>query len=933
MRLADIDPNRLIGFSQTEVPQVSAAPQIDPNAVAPINTSQSISGISQTARQASVDSVRGASARADLQNQSNVAADRALQQSTAAAADLGRSIAQSTIDRSGWITGINAIGETIGSILASQGEQNYDAQYVNAYVRAQNWIMGVGEFEGGGLRYYMENPEGVNLSAAAAERDRLIVEAGLPPDMAHDLARVYAEPMMAVYRNQISAAETALQQQQDAEARVLSGRLNVALANSQRWAYNPSSDEFQASRVQVRDILSELYTKGIEPGNEAYFMAWEAGVMQQTELLFQVEEDAREDSEELQNTAEFLSVSVGVANIWRNGRAEGKTEFEINNQVNDYILDRATSDGNDAISLSNPELRPFLNQLANDPGDPLSQMNQRQAEEQEFLDHEVTVAEAEYIAENPQEAYEAGAGYVIRNMRNLLNLTDAQALNEIENITVNGINVFANNREGALELNSLVADTRRVQERITNFNDEYGELRNRERTEERRFSDTLSGLRNANSVSSIQEITSRFIESGNEGESRPFQESWNSLSPEQQQVVWDETREQFDVADSVPMPGSRVGVQLMGDEQDPDRVRAQAIAVAYSHLWEARQNRLNHVRDLDAYVQDRVATWEQRGLGLFTVGDIEGPAISIPSVERLISGSSERRRQLIQERTAAIQRVEEQGRQLRDLTRSGPGLSFGNGTPSARVSGAPTGRPGTYAVPFPQGTNAWISSTVGPRGGRNHNGLDLAANEGTQVISYLDGTVVFSGYEEGGFGNYVTIRDDTGNTHTFAHLQYNPRLSVGSEVQQGQRLGLVGNTGLSSGPHLHWEIRAPGGAVIDPLEYSGDASPPGTRSLTSPEFSPTSSDVNGIPSGEGEVLQDGVLYTADGDVKVDAFTAEEPYEWDLASGNPASYEDRSTSNYGYRVIDENDYLRETIYDSSRQMGVPTQWLADWLAVR
>ncbi|MDI9485110.1 MAG: M23 family metallopeptidase [Bacillota bacterium] len=98
-----------------------------------------------------------------------------------------------------------------------------------------------------------------------------------------------------------------------------------------------------------------------------------------------------------------------------------------------------------------------------------------------------------------------------------------------------------------------------------------------------------------------------------------------------------------------------------------------------------------------------------------------------------------------------------------------------------------------------------ISSTFGPRWGRMHNGLDIAVPTGTQVKAAADGRVTFAGWN-GGYGILVII-DHGNNIETrYAH---NSRLNVkvGQRVSRGETVAYSGNTGVSTGPHVHFEIR------------------------------------------------------------------------------------------------------------------------------
>ena len=100
-----------------------------------------------------------------------------------------------------------------------------------------------------------------------------------------------------------------------------------------------------------------------------------------------------------------------------------------------------------------------------------------------------------------------------------------------------------------------------------------------------------------------------------------------------------------------------------------------------------------------------------------------------------------------------------------------------------------------------------------------HPGIDISVAEGTSIHAALSGTVVFtqSEAESGGYGNYTCIDHGGGLSTCYAH-QSEFLVSPGQHVSQGQVIGLSGNTGYSTGPHLHFEVRI-FGEVTDPLGY------------------------------------------------------------------------------------------------------------------
>jgi lysostaphin len=97
----------------------------------------------------------------------------------------------------------------------------------------------------------------------------------------------------------------------------------------------------------------------------------------------------------------------------------------------------------------------------------------------------------------------------------------------------------------------------------------------------------------------------------------------------------------------------------------------------------------------------------------------------------------------------------------------------------------------------------------------SHTGVDLAADIGTPVVAAGSGVVIFSGVSQYGYGNVIVIAH--GSTFTlYGHLE-SRSVRCGQDVSQGQVIGEVGNTGNSSGPHLHFEIRNANFDPIDPI--------------------------------------------------------------------------------------------------------------------
>jgi murein DD-endopeptidase MepM/ murein hydrolase activator NlpD len=124
------------------------------------------------------------------------------------------------------------------------------------------------------------------------------------------------------------------------------------------------------------------------------------------------------------------------------------------------------------------------------------------------------------------------------------------------------------------------------------------------------------------------------------------------------------------------------------------------------------------------------------------------------------------------------------------------------------------GQPSAAGLVWP--CDGVVVSGFGMRWGRMHEGIDIGCAYGTPNRAAASGTVIYSGWL-GGYGNLVVVDHGNGLSTAYAHAS-TLVVGVGQSVSQGETVSLVGSTGNSSGPHLHFEVRV-NGTAVDPLGY------------------------------------------------------------------------------------------------------------------
>ena len=239
---------------------------------------------------------------------------------------------------------------------------------------------------------------------------------------------------------------------------------------------------------------------------------------------------------------------------------------------------------------------------------------------------------------------------------------------------------------------------------------------------------------------------------------------------------------------------------------------------AYKAELEARQEKLR-AEQIELQKQIDEAT----GLIAQLLEDIEGNAEELAKLQEAQDATQKEIDEMVAE--LERQRREEEERRRQEEAANNPGGSGGGGG-----GGTATGT-GSFGWPVPSCT--YITSKFGPRyhpvtGAyqSTHTGLDIGASHGATIVASDGGTVTTAG-EKGGYGNCVMIDHGNGYYTLYGHMS-SIAVSVGQSVSKGDTVGYVGSTGVSTGPHCHFEIRV-NGVCTDPapwfsgLTYAPDA--------------------------------------------------------------------------------------------------------------
>ncbi|QMV28498.1 putative endopeptidase [Arthronema virus TR020] len=262
------------------------------------------------------------------------------------------------------------------------------------------------------------------------------------------------------------------------------------------------------------------------------------------------------------------------------------------------------------------------------------------------------------------------------------------------------------------------------------------------------------------------------------------------------------------------------------------------------------------------------------------------------------------------------------------------------------------GSKGQTFAPFKPGTKfVKTGEYLEQRPTHKHAGVDYAADEGTPIIAHIPMKVVKIEYNDGGYGHYVTTQGADGKFYRYAHLPARPRLNVGQNIDAGQAFAVVGNSGFSTGAHLHFEVlnRNTYGTTdtLDPIEYmkrfTPNSSPQLPRGQNYSQFYGSGQSTStqrasipkeAVPLGGGLFILKGQVYNKETLERVNQtrYSPAMPVRQQNNSSNKTSYKsDNRDANHGYAVIANDASFRRELNATAKRLGIPPVWLADVIA--
>jgi murein DD-endopeptidase MepM/ murein hydrolase activator NlpD len=231
----------------------------------------------------------------------------------------------------------------------------------------------------------------------------------------------------------------------------------------------------------------------------------------------------------------------------------------------------------------------------------------------------------------------------------------------------------------------------------------------------------------------------------------------------------------------------------------------------------------------------------------------------------------------------------------------------------------------------------WLTSGYGAeRPSGPHAGVDIAVPVGTSLFSYVPGKVVYAEYvDRSDYGLFVDIESEDGYIHRFAHLSY-VGVQIGDQIAAGQEFGKTGNTGNTTGPHLHWEVRTTAQGYwdgsTDPWAYVAGLQQGVTRQVRNGGQPPPAMPAGAIDNGDGTYIYNNEIHYPNGASAPFEYAGTSPYRQRYASIRREDYgPNDGAGNFGYARLQQDRTLRIALHRTASRIGIPAQWLADLIA--
>ena len=265
----------------------------------------------------------------------------------------------------------------------------------------------------------------------------------------------------------------------------------------------------------------------------------------------------------------------------------------------------------------------------------------------------------------------------------------------------------------------------------------------------------------------------------------------------------------------------------------PDLNEATRQRGLFDNVTDTEVDAVDELRALESDLEGLVAEQETARLELLELEEerearLQDLASALEQEQRLQEALEARIDEFVAEADALAAEEDELtallNRQLTDEEAAAAAAAAAAAPPTGQNPPAPPssgGGGGGSGPPNPGASLAWpaggvVTSGFGPRWGRMHQGIDIAAASGTPVYAAAGGVVIQAGFN-GGYGNWVVIDHGSGLSTVYAH-HTSLTVSSGQRVSAGTQVGFMGSTGNSTGPHVHFEVRI-NGTPYDPLIY------------------------------------------------------------------------------------------------------------------